>query len=259
MTDEIQDAQQPNSEAREGGPPETSQPQPEVAEGPDGPQETHEHEADSELEERLSEPLLKGQKGIDTAQTVVGAFLIVLLGVIAYSNAIGLPFHAEDQALIQDNEALHGFARFDEALAGSPGQQPLALVSFVLNWWCTPNRPWGFHAVNLFLHLLNGVLVFLLCRRLLGERGRDALAMPAGMLFVLHPLNTEGVNYVVARQGQLATLFVLLSLFLYLRATTVRHVEHSHTTQVAASIRGRCARDSPSQPRQGVGIVLLVL
>ncbi len=183
----------------------------EDAGAPDSPTPP-EDAADEELEKRMAEPLLKGFKGIDVAQIVVSAFLIAILGVIAYSNSFGMPFHAEDQRLIRDNTALHSPATFGDAL--DPRMpRPFTMLTFALNWWITPGRAGSFHVINLGLHLGNGILVYLLCRRLFGKPIREPLAMVAGMLFVLHPLNTECVNYIVCRSGLLATGFTLLNQF----------------------------------------------
>lgn len=186
----------------------------------DDPEAASEDETDGETEPEgpLPEPVLKGEKGIETAQVWFCAFLILVAGVIAYCAVLGIPFHAEDQRIIRDNTALHSLTTFPEAL--DPNMpRPLTMLTFYLNWAVAPDNSPAFHAVNLFLHLLNGILVYMLCRFLLGKPVREPIAMLAGLLFVLHPLNTESVDYVVGRSGILATCFALASVLLFLRAT----------------------------------------
>ena len=174
--------------------------------------------ADAALEKRLAEPLLKGDKGIDKAQVAVSAFLIVVVGFAAYSNVFGIPFHVEDQQIICDNTALHSFLTFPASLnAQSPG--PLTMFTLAVNWWIAPGNAAFFHAINLLLHLANGVLIFLLCRRLLGQSVPESVAMLSGMIFVVHPLATESVDYAVGRGALLATFLVLGALLFFLRAT----------------------------------------
>ncbi len=156
---------------------------------------------------------------IEKAQVWVGAFLIVVAGAVAYSNATTIPFHYEDQVAIRDNVALHHPSLFMGSLDVDHAVGPLAMASFALNWVLSDGSAAAFHVVNIVLHLLNGVLVFLLCRRLLGKAGRGPVAILAGLLFVLHPAATESVDYVVGRAGLLALTFTLTSVLLYLRAT----------------------------------------
>ncbi len=167
--------------------------------------------------ERPPQPVFKFEKGTDTAQVWMSGFLIVIAGVIAYSGIWRVPFQVEDQRVLCDNTALHSLVTFPDTLAQAPGQ-PLSMLTLALTWRIAPNNPVPFHALNLILHLANGVLIFLLCRRLLGASVNPVIAMLAGMLFVLHPLCTESVNYAVGRSGILGTFFVLSSSLLFLRA-----------------------------------------
>ena len=164
-------------------------------------------------------PVLRFDRGIGTAQVWMCGFLIVVAGVIAYSNVLGIPFHVEDQRVIRDNAPLHSLVTFPQSLDASTWQQPLTMLTFAINWLVTPNNPAAFHAVNLLLHLANGVLLFLLCRGLMAPSVNPIIPMIAGILLVLHPAATESVDYVVGRFGLLALFFSLLSLLLFLKAT----------------------------------------
>lgn len=171
------------------------------------------------LDERVAKPVLQGEKGVETAQVWVCAFLIIIAGGIAYASIFGIPFHADDQRLIRDNTALHALTTFPNAL-DPQSPQPLTMLTYALNWAISPHSSAAFHAVNLLLHLLNGILLYLLCRRLFAGKVPEAVAMLAGLVLLVHPLNTESVNYIVGRAGLLATSFSLASLLLFLRATT---------------------------------------
>ncbi|MBN2309110.1 MAG: tetratricopeptide repeat protein [Candidatus Hydrogenedentes bacterium] len=158
-------------------------------------------------------------RGLDAAQMWVAIFLIAMAGLIAYSNALTIPFHYEDQVVLRDNAALHRLPTFFQGLDAAGASGPLAMLSLAVNWWVAPGHAIVFHLVNVAIHVLNGVLLFLVCRRLLGKGTRDAVAMLAGLLFVLHPAATESVNYVVGRSILLAMAFMLLAILLFLRAS----------------------------------------
>ncbi|HEY7840942.1 MAG TPA: hypothetical protein VIC61_05185 [Gammaproteobacteria bacterium] len=105
--------------------------------------------------------------------------------------------------------------------AGTSGR-PLSLLSFALQYASWPDHPFAFKAVNLAIHLCCGALVFLLMRRLARafqeESGQsDAFAIGVAALWLLHPIQSTTVLYVVQRMTQLSALFTLLGLILYLR------------------------------------------
>jgi len=100
-------------------------------------------------------------------------------------------------------------------------KRPLASLTFALNYYCSGGfDPFWMKATNLALHLLNGMLVFLLSRALLQRyRSSDAglwAAWIAGSWLLL-PINLTAVLYVVQRMESLANVFVLLGLLGYLR------------------------------------------
>ena len=73
----------------------------------------------------------------------------------------------------------------------------------------------GYHILNFVLHWANACLLFAIVTAL---GGTLALAVLAASLFALHPVNTEAVTNVVGRADLLATFFVLLGAWCYLRA-----------------------------------------
>ena len=204
-------------------------PDPELPEGGVSQECSNELEAglnpDDELEERFTRPVLQGEQGIDKAQVWIAAFLIVVVGLMAFWNVLAVPFHVEDLRIIVGNQPVHSIATFPGGtdVPGAPGL--FALFTFALNWMLTPDNAAAFHGVNVLLHILNGVLLFLVARRFLGcerpegERTPEPIAMLAGLLFLLHPATTESVAYVVGRAALLSTGLSLLSTLLFLRAT----------------------------------------
>lgn len=93
-----------------------------------------------------------------------------------------------------------------------PMWHPLTWLSLQANRQLFGAGPAGFHAMNLCLHLVNGVLLFLALRCLSGRLWCSALV--AG-LFALHPLHVESVAWVSERKGLLSTFFGLISLWAY--------------------------------------------
>lgn len=200
----------------------------EAAAVPDGdsraPSADEELTGEPELDKRLSEPVLKGTVGIETAQVWMSAFLIVIVGVIAYSNVLHSPFNVEDQRVLVNNQALHSWTHFPDAVQAQP-DSPLAVLSYAKIWYLAPNSPAAQRVANIAIHLMNGVLLYLLCRRLLKRRVPEPVAMLAGLFLVLHPAASESINIVAGRAGLLVTFFSMASMLLFLRSAG--HPKHS--------------------------------
>ena len=159
--------------------------------------------------------------------------LIVLVGLVAYSNSFHVPFVFDDEWTLVDNPDIRSL----EGLQTSHARY-IANLSFALNYHFGGYDVVGYHVVNLVIHLLAALLVYLLLRLTFrtpyfqgqGEGAGDACVAPAScraatfiplfaaLLFVAHPIQTQAVTYIVQRMTSLATLFYLLSLVLYVLA-----------------------------------------
>lgn len=70
-----------------------------------------------------------------------------------------------------------------------------------------------FHVTNLFLHILNSLLLLLILYRMTGALWRSAAV---AALFAIHPLHVESVVWVIERKDVLSTFFMMLSLWAYI-------------------------------------------
>ncbi|MBU4267834.1 MAG: glycosyltransferase family 39 protein, partial [Acidobacteria bacterium] len=91
---------------------------------------------------------------------------------------------------------------------------PLVTLTFALEYKLWELDPRGYHAVNLFLHILNALLVFFLIRNVSRS---PATAFFTSLLFAIHPLRVESVAWVTERKDLLFTFFFLLALQFYIR------------------------------------------
>ncbi|TAL73198.1 MAG: hypothetical protein EPN56_03580 [Rhodanobacter sp.] len=109
-----------------------------------------------------------------------------------------------------------------------PGR-PVAMLSFLLQKASWPDHPFPFRLVNVGVHLLNGVLVFALVRRVAPrwlsnlassgafERRADLVAILAAAAWLLNPIQLSGVVLIVQRMTLLMAMFTLLGMLAYLR------------------------------------------
>ena len=101
--------------------------------------------------------------------------------------------------------------------------QPLSWLSYALDYAAWGMNPAGWHFVNLLLHTLNAVLVYLLCMAFVQEpadRKKTAACAVAALFYAIHPLRVEVVAWLATRGYSLCTTFCLLTCLFYLRATT---------------------------------------
>jgi tetratricopeptide (TPR) repeat protein len=161
------------------------------------------------------------------AGALVPLAAIALLGIAAYSNALGGAFVFDDTTLIRDHAALRGLGRVAslEGLRLFPHRW-FAFLTFALNLRLLGASPWGFHAVNVAIHLASAALVWALVvlafrtPRVAGSAlapHARAVAFVAAALFVAHPIQTQAVTYVVQRMTSLATLLYLGAVVTWLR------------------------------------------
>src|SRR5947209_472240 len=91
---------------------------------------------------------------------------------------------------------------------------PLTMLSHMLDCSIFHLAAGGHHLTNLLLHTANTVLLFLLLKRMTGALWRSAMV---AALFAWHPLHVESVAWVAERKDVLSTLFLLLTIWAYVR------------------------------------------
>jgi protein O-mannosyl-transferase len=166
----------------------------------------------------------------------------------------------DDNPNILDNHGVQphdaSFASLVGAALSSPAsdfKRPLASLSFAVNYLADGLNPFGWKLTNLVIHLLNGVLAFLLARMLLLATGTTSgngakrapetsrasmLAALVAVGWMLLPINLTGVLYVVQRMESLANLFVLAGLLGYMhgRQRMLRHARGGFTLTIASLV-----------------------
>lgn len=171
--------------------------------------------------------------------------ILSLLGLIPYSRTLDVPFTLDDVSCIEKNPFITDLNNYfdrltiDKTFAASPGvfedtrnsfiTRPLSYLTFSINYFVHGYELSGYHAVNILIHLINIILVFLLVQRsyhlLESESDSSAeystsqhaihIAFLTAALFAIHPLMTNAVTYIVQRMTSLVALFYLASILAY--------------------------------------------
>ena len=131
--------------------------------------------------------------------------------LLAWGASIAGPFHFDDYNLFLD--PLINSARGWFEVWRPLQTRPLSQFTFWLTYMLAGATPWAFHLWNLVLHALASILVWRTLRIVVAERA----ALIAAIMFAVHPLQAEVVNYVFARSSALSTVLCLAVLWLWLR------------------------------------------
>ncbi len=162
---------------------------------------------------------------IDIKTRTVFIFL-TLIGVLAYANSFRVPFHYDDIHFLKENILIKSFPLFLDWLFEAPLQvlsgRAFLLFTFYLNYLVNGLDTFGYHLVNLAIHIATACLFFLLLVRYVFRE--EGVAHPwksilAAAIFLLHPINTESVTYISSRSSELSTLLIVIMLHLFARST----------------------------------------
>jgi tetratricopeptide (TPR) repeat protein len=153
------------------------------------------------------------------------AGFLILLGLLVYANSATIPtFHYDDDLTILTNPAVR-------SLDPGPIWQSFKTrfipgMSFAVNYALAGYDAQAYHKVNVGLHVLTTLLVWAFLRqllwlarrrRLIARRFSRWIPFLAAMVFLVHPVQTEPVNFVTQRYVLWAALFYMAALGLYLR------------------------------------------
>ena len=143
--------------------------------------------------------------------------VFALAGLAAYFNSFQGAFVFDDNGMIVDTD-------IGRPLAGRLAGRPVVSLTFTFNFWLDGFNTRGYHLANLTIHVLAAVTLFDLLRRTLvlprfaGRYAGSAgwIAFVVALLWLVHPLNTQSVTYLVQRCESLMGMFILMALRCYL-------------------------------------------
>lgn len=164
--------------------------------------------------------------------------MIAVITVLVYSNSFNAAWHLDDYINIVINPGIHPTdlnigsiirslrASIDNgSYSGESIYRPVAMFTFALNWYAGEGRVFGYHIVNILVHIISGIFLFLTLRLILatpraGIKDKSIhyqAALLAAVLWVIHPIHTSAVTYIVQRMASLAGMFYIAGLYFYVK------------------------------------------
>jgi tetratricopeptide (TPR) repeat protein len=161
--------------------------------------------------------------------------LFIFVVSYIYSNTLSVPFVFDDISTIKENQDIHitefDFNKIKKAAFGkrSPQNRPVGNITFALNHYFHQNNVKGYHIINIIIHILNGVLLYLFINitlTLMKAHSENAtpesinssfIAFFAALFWLVNPVHTQSVTYIVQRLNSLAAMFFMMSFLFYVK------------------------------------------
>lgn len=161
----------------------------------------------------------------------ISILIISTLTWLVYFSSINVPFYLDDFIAIKDNSIINNGSFLD--IFNSNRMRSIGNFTFAFDYKISGDIK-QFHITNTLIHLINGLLIFSLIKLLI-KNSLVQIEIPTSyinyiplviaIIFIVHPLNTQAVTYIVQRFASLVTLFYLLSLCSYLILRTTNNIK----------------------------------
>ena len=161
-------------------------------------------------------------------------FFILLLTFLLFYPGLHGTFLLDDFANLPPLNTINQSEQFIDSIwqfisqgASSKIGRPVSLLSFALQSNSWPETPGQFKIVNLIIHLINGVLIFFIARKLITLHNKIdhnsilILSLLITFIWLIHPLQISTVQYIIQRMVLLSSLFMLIGIssYLYIRTS----------------------------------------
>jgi protein O-mannosyl-transferase len=160
--------------------------------------------------------------GLTTGRRLANGLLLIGVGTLVYFNGFEGSFVFDDLLYLNTKQQSLWQAMF----TGDNASRPLIGFTLYLNYAISGHDDWSYHLLNLLVHLLASLCLYGIVRRTLlsdklrqrfGKRSAN-LALVIALLWMVHPLQTQSVTYMIQRCESVMGLFYLLTLYCVIRS-----------------------------------------
>ena len=199
------------------------------------------------------EPGARGDQGEGWAgrrRVLLAGVIIIAAGLLVYCNSFGGTFVFDDGGSIVENPNIRQLWPIWDVFDAQPGQtvagRPVLSFSLAVNYRISTLNVWSYHLFNLTIHILTGLLLFGIVRRTLLSEGLQerfgqastSLALICSLVWLVHPLQTGSVTYIVQRAESMMGMFYLLSLYCAIRGFSSPNSRRWYAAAITACALG---------------------
>jgi protein O-mannosyl-transferase len=157
--------------------------------------------------------------------SILAIALIAVVGFAAYANGLRAPFVWDDDPAIVSNQTIRSVFPLTESMSPpletAVSGRPIANLSLALTYAMVELDETGYHAWNLATLVASALLLFAIVRLTVIKLGHpqraDAIALVSAVIWVVHPLLSETVEYTTQRTESMMGLFFLLTMYAAIR------------------------------------------
>jgi tetratricopeptide (TPR) repeat protein len=162
--------------------------------------------------------------------SILQVVLIIILGVLIYSNCSDGGFIWDDHGLIKDNNYIKSWSNFPKVITADFGAgggtrssfyRPLQMLMHMAgySWWGIKTT--GYHLTSIFTHILAAIIFYFFLRNIFYNK---TIAFLASLLFLSFPANTEAVCYISGLGDPLVLVFILACLIFHIKSLDSRKI-----------------------------------
>jgi tetratricopeptide (TPR) repeat protein len=163
---------------------------------------------------------------------IIKSFLIILvfsaLSFAIYSNTFNSPFVLDDLPQIQENPDIRitqfSLPQVIKAGFNSSKTRPIAYSTLALNYSLHQYDRFGYHIINITIHILTGFFFYLFLTITFKispvqapYKHTSLISFLVALIWLVHPIQTQSITYIVQRMNSLAAMFYILSFWLYIK------------------------------------------
>jgi tetratricopeptide (TPR) repeat protein len=178
---------------------------------------------------------LQDEGSLSSCRKNLFAFTALAVVIFAiYSNTFNASWHFDDFVNLVDHPGMHlnslRWPEIKETFFANRGKlnRPVSAFSLALNYYFSGNNVSSYHLVNIIIHCLSAVFLFLFIVHTLKLPAFEkrygniaySVALLSSLFWAINPVQTQAVTYVVQRMASLAGLFYVMALYAYVRART---------------------------------------
>jgi protein O-mannosyl-transferase len=197
-----------------------------------------------------------------SARLWIGAAIIIVVGVLIYVNSFSGQIVFDDVLINEDSSIRQLWPPWQAMFSPTQVARPLVGLSLAINYAISGTDLWSYHALNLAVHILAALTLFGVVRRTLlthrmKERFGEAstwLALAIALIWMVHPLHTESVTYLIQRSEAMVGLFYLLTLYCVIRG----HSGERSATWYSAAVLS-CAAGMATKPVMATAPIMVLI
>jgi len=178
---------------------------------------------------------LEPEGNLSSCHKYVFAFIALSIIILTtYSNTFHSSWHFDDEKILKNGQ-LHlselnwqNIKKTFFSLPKQPGKlyRPVSSFSLALNYYFSKDKVFGYHLVNVIIHYITAVFLFLFMYNSLNLPSIKAkysnhsysIALLASLFWASNPIQTQAVTYIIQRMASMAGMFYIISIYFYMKA-----------------------------------------